>query len=107
MYNKFQHNLSQVNIATPIQRKKECWDIEGIIKDKSNQLLKFDLRPLKNNTKGGFFNSKADKMVFDIKDQWIIVDMEELIQYLKDNNLKKVRLEDLISKLDWNIILPK
>jgi hypothetical protein len=107
MYNKFQCNLSQVNIATPIQRKKECWDIEGIIKDKSNQLFKFDLRPLKNNTKGGFFNSKADKMVFDIKDQWIIVDMEELIEYLKDNNLKKVKLEDLISKLDWNIILPK
>ena len=46
-------------------------------------------------------------MVFDIKDQWIIVDLEELHKYLKQNNLKKVYLNELISNLDWNIILPK
>ena len=46
-------------------------------------------------------------MVFDIKNQYIIVDIEELHLYLKKNNVKKVYLESLISELDWNIILPK
>ena len=46
-------------------------------------------------------------MVFDIKDQYIVVDVEELHEYLKDKELKTVYLEELISKLDWNIILLK
>jgi len=111
MRNKFERNLTEVIKASSIQKTKELWDIEGIIKNKSNQKFKFDLRPLvkfKGDTgKGGSFKSKADKMVFDIKDQWIIVDTEELFNYLQENNLKKVQLEDLLSKLDWNIILPK
>jgi hypothetical protein len=72
-----------------------------------NQKFKFDLRPLKNNIKIGSFKSKADKMVFDMKDQFIVVDTEELHQYLKENKLKEVHLQDLLSKLEWNIILPK
>jgi len=111
MRNKFERNLTEVTKASSIQKTKELWDIEGIIKNKSNQKFKFDLRPLvkfKGDTgKGGSFKSKADKMVFDIKDQWIIVDTEELFNYLQENNLKKVQLEDLLSKLEWNIILPK
>jgi hypothetical protein len=111
MRNKFERNLTEVIKASSIQKTKELWDIEGIIKNKSNQKFKFDLRPLvkfKGDTgKGGSFKSKADKMVFDIKDQWIIVDTEELFNYLQENNLKKVQLEDLLSKLEWNIILPK
>jgi len=86
---------------------KESWHVEGILKDRSNEKLKFDLRPIKNNMKTGTFKSKADKMVFDIKNQWIIVDIEELHEYLKENDLKNVHLDSLISKLDWNIILPK
>jgi hypothetical protein len=93
------------NVVYPI--KKEGWDVEGILKNRLNQKLKFDLRPIKNNIKIGSFKSKADKMVFDMKDQYIIVDIEELHQYLRENNVKDVQLEDLISKLDWNIILPK
>jgi len=46
-------------------------------------------------------------MVFEAKDQWIIVDIEELHTYLKENKLQKVYLQDLLSKLEWNIILPK
>ena len=42
-----------------------------------------------------------------LKDQFIIVDTEELHQYLKDNRSKVVHLWELISKLEWNIILPK
>jgi|TARA_Y100000015_G_C2343504_1_gene67120 hypothetical protein len=104
MKNKFLSLLSNIKYPTEKQRLKELWDVEGILR---NQKFKFDLRPLKNNAKAGTAATKADKMVFDIKDQWIIVDLEELHQYLKQNNLKKVYLNELISNLDWNIILPK
>jgi hypothetical protein len=94
------------NIKYPSKnQKKELWDISGILKNRSNEILKFDLRPLKNNCKNGSFNTKADKMVFDIKNQYIIVDIEELHTYIKQHKLKIVQLEDLILKLDWNIVL--
>ena len=101
------------NIKYPIkkQKQKELWDIEGIIKNKSNQSFKFDLRPISKHGnelgKKGSIETKANKMVFEAKDQWIIVDIEELHTYLKENKLKKVYLQDLLSKLEWNIILPK
>ena len=104
---KFVNLLLAVNYPTSNQQKHELWDVEGIIKKHSNQKFKLDLRPLKNNIKKGFFKTKADKMVFDIKDQYIVVDVEELHEYLKDKELKTVYLEELISKLDWNIILLK
>jgi len=100
----FIEKLIVTNLPSDQQRQKETWDVEGIL---HNQKYKFDLRPIKNNYKVGFFKSKADKMVFDIKDQWIILDVEELHQYLKQNELENVDLEELISSLDWNIILPK
>jgi hypothetical protein len=46
-------------------------------------------------------------MVFDIEDQYIIVDIEELHQYIKENNTKDLKLNDLISKLAWTIFIPK
>ena len=104
---QFINLLKKVKYPSPNQKNKELWDIEGIIKNKSNQSFKFDLRPLKNNAKGGSFKTKADKIVFDLKDQFIVVDTEELHQYLKENNIKIVQLEDLLSKLEWNIVLPK
>ena len=103
----FLDNLSNINKPDKKTKVKELWDVEGIIKDKSNQVFKFDLRPLKNNIKGGSFKTKADKMVFDIKDQWIIVDINELHEYLKKNNVKKIQLENLISNLEWNIVIKK
>ncbi len=101
---QFINLLKKVKYPSPNQKNKELWDIEGIL---NNQSFKFDLRPLKNNAKGGSFRTKADKMVFDMKDQFIVVDTEELHQYLKENKLKDVHLQDLLSKLEWNIILPK
>ena len=101
---QFINLLKKVKYPSPNQKNKELWDIEGIL---NNQSFKFDLRPLKNNAKGGSFRTKADKMVFDMKDQFIVVDTEELHQYLKENKLKEVHLQDLLSKLEWNIILPK
>jgi len=99
--------LTDVKKATPAQKKKELWDIEGILKDRLNQKFKFDLRPIKNNIKIGSFKTKADKMVFDLKNEYVIVDVEELHQYIKKNKLKDLNLENLISELEWNIILPK
>ncbi len=96
--------LKNTSKPTSKQRREELWDIEGIL---HNQKFKFDTRPLKNNIKGGSFKTKADKVVYDINDQYIIVDVGELHKFLKDKKLKKVVLEELISELDWNIILPK
>ena len=98
--------LEQINYPSKNQ-KKQFWDVEGILKKRLNQKFKFDLRPLKDNCKNGSFKTKADKMVFDVEDQYIIIDVEELHQYLKNNQIKIVQLEDLIYKLDWNIILQK
>jgi hypothetical protein len=99
--------LYDINYANEDQKKKELWDVEGILKNRLNQKLKFDLRPIKNNVKIGNFNTKADKMVFNMKDRWIILDIEELHAYIKKNKLTNVNLEDLVNKLDWNIILLK
>jgi hypothetical protein len=46
-------------------------------------------------------------MVFDIKDQYIIVDVEELHKYIKKNKFTKLYLDSLLKELDWNIILEK
>ena len=100
----FYKKLKNITLASLKQKKNELWDVEGIL---HNQYFKFDLRPIKNNIKIGSFKSNADKMVFDMKDQFIVVDTEELHQYLKENKLKEVHLQDLLSKLEWNIVLPK
>ena len=100
----FLNKLKNKKYANNYQKEKELWDVEGIL---HNQIYKFDLRPLKNNVKEGFFKTKANKIVFDIKNEYIIVDVEELHNYLKENLLKVVKIEDLLSKLEWNIILKK
>lgn len=98
----FEDNLE--NIEYP--KGKLGWNIAGTLKGK-NGFYKFDTRPLKNNAKGGSFKTKADKIVYDLKHQWIIVDVEELHEYLKQNKIKVINLQDIIFKLDWNIVIPK
>jgi len=107
MLKLFKDNLE--NIEYPSQKKS--WDVAGIIKG-HNGFYKFDTRPLQKTKEGELgkyssFNSEADKMVFETKDKWIVVDLEELHAYLKNNKLKKVYLQDLIFKLDWNITISK
>jgi len=105
---KFIDQLINPIEATSKQKKEELWDVSGILKNKSNQEFKFDLRPLsKELSKKGSFKTKADKMVFETTSKWILVDIEELHSYIKQHQLKVVELEDLISKLDWNIIILK
>ena len=104
---KFVDNLISIKYPTETE-KKELWNVSGILKNRSNQEFKFDLRPLnKDLSKKGSFKTKADKMVFETISEWILVDIEELHNYIKQHKLKVVELEQLISKLDWNIILPK
>lgn len=55
---KFIDKLIEINFATNNQKKKELWDVEGILKNRLNQKLKFDLRPLNNNCKKGSFKTK-------------------------------------------------
>ena len=99
--------LTNITYATNKQKEKELWDVEGILKNQTNRLLKFDLRPLINNTKKGSLKTKADKMVFDLNNQYILIDIEEIHLYIKQNKLKEVHLESLIDKLDWNIVINK
>ena len=107
----FLKHLENIKHASKKEKEKEFWNIEGIIKNKSNQSFKFDLRPISKHGnelgKKGNTETKANKMVFDMKDQFIVVDTEELHHYLKEKKLKEVHLQDLISELEWNIILPK
>jgi len=89
----------------------EEWQVEGLIKKLSNQYLKFDIRFLKDfsNKQGKLinYNSKADKVLFENDKEWILIDTQELIKYVKISNLKEINVDDLLSNIDWNIILPK
>lgn len=97
--------------AIEYPKEKTSWNIAGILKDK-NAFYKFDVRNMFELPDGtpaqkGKTNSTADKMVLDIKNKWVILDLNELHQYIKKNKLTKVYLNDLISKLEWTIILNK
>lgn len=105
------HKFSQYLDSIEYPKEKTSWNIAGIIKGQ-NAFYKFDVRDMFKLSSGnlaqkGTISSKADKMVLEFEDKWIIIDLEELHFYIKNKRLKKVYLEDLLSKLDWNIILPK
>jgi hypothetical protein len=104
---KFAKYLSSIEYP----KQKTSWNIAGIIKGQ-NAFYKFDVRDmfaLPNGTPAqkGRLDSKADKMVLEMEDKWVILDLEELHQYIKKNKLKKVYVNDLISKLEWTIFLAK
>ena len=105
--NKFSKHLESIEYP----QNKTSWNIAGIIKGQ-NAFYKFDVRDmfeLPNGTlaQKGRIDSKADKMVLEMKDKWVILDLEELHKYIKKNKLKKVYVNDLISKLEWTIFLNK
>ena len=43
MYQEFVKNLTDIHYASKQQIAKESWHVEGILKDRSNEKLKFDL----------------------------------------------------------------
>ena len=92
-------------------KNKTSWNIAGIIKGQ-NAFYKFDVRDMFKLPDGtpaqkGRLDSKADKMVLEIKDEWVILDLKELHNYIKKNKLKQVYLNDILPKLDWTIKLLK
>jgi hypothetical protein len=111
MTSSFVDKLSSVSYATTKQKEKELWDVEGILKNRLNVKYKFDTRPIKKH--GDYFGklgntkSKADKMVFKINKDYLIIDVKELHSYIKKNKLNKVHLQNLIKNLEWNICVVK
>jgi hypothetical protein len=72
----------------------------------TNMMLEICLRlPDGTPAQKGRLDSKADKMVLEMENKWVILDLEELHQYIKKNKLKKVYVNDLISKLEWTIFI--
>ncbi len=89
------------------QNFSQGWNVSGVLKNRLNENLKYDLRPVTNDMKEMSYNSKADKIVFDIDEKYYIVDFKELSDFVKENKIKKIHLKKVIKDLDWNIILNK
>ena len=105
---RFSENLIEVKYPT----KPEHWNVAGIIKNKSNQHLKFDVRDMFKFPDGligkhGYTNTKADKMVFEGEKEWIILDIQEIHKYLRKHKKRILYLDDLVSQLEWSICIPK
>jgi hypothetical protein len=101
--------LKDVTYATEKQKLKELWDVSGIIKNKSNRIFKFDTRPLCSFEEGvgkkSHFNTKADKMVIKIKNGYLLIDIEELHNYIKEKKIMIINTKEIIKNLNWNIML--
>lgn len=87
------------------------YQVEGLLKQ-SNQYYKFNIKNLNDfpkNKKGKLINSKskADKILFEDEKNWILVDTQEFIKYMKSHNLKEIKLEEIIKNIDWNIVILK
>ena len=109
---KFSIHLNNIIWPTEIQKNNEHWNVSGVLKKNSNQEFKFDVRPMfqmPNNQLGkkGTTSSKADKIVFETDKDWVIIDVPELHEYVRKQSVKIVQFEDLLVKLEWNIVLPK
>ncbi len=107
----FVKHIEDPVFATKEQKLQEIWDIEGRINN-GNQTFKFDIRPLEqvDNSKSekiGYFNTKADKIVFEAIDHWIVFDTEELHEYIKSGKKRDFNVNELINILSWNLIIHK
>jgi len=111
--NNFINLLKDISYPTKKQEQEELWNVEGVLKKRLNQKFKFDTRALQRlNTsslqgKEGSTETKADKIVYEEKNKWIIVDVEELHNYIYKNKITRIFLEDLTENLEWNIIINK
>jgi len=97
--------------AIEYPKEKTSWNIAGIIKGQ-NAFYKFDVRdmfelPEEGLAQDGRLDSQAQKMVLEGAKQWLILDLEELHEYIRRENKMKVYVNDLISDLEWTIFLPK
>jgi hypothetical protein len=90
---------------------KSSWNIAGIIKGK-NAFYRFDVRnmfkmPDGTSAQKGRLDSEAQKMVIEGEKDWLILDLEELHEYIRREKKTKVYINDLISDLEWTIFLAK
>ena len=92
-------------------KEKTSWNIAGMIKG-SNAFYRFDVREMFEMPDGtpaqsGRLNSKAQKMVLEGEKEWLILDLEELHEYIRREKKTKVYINDLIDDLEWTIFLAK
>lgn len=103
---KFSKNLDHITYASEKEKEKEFWNIKGIFKSRTNQLLKFDVRSMYKNEEGLIrifsFYTKADKFAFAAFKQWIIIEAEELLDYLYSNEIKTIDIEEIHKELNFN-----
>jgi len=108
MQKKFKKYLKKIKYP----KKFEGWHLEGMLKGNSNNIFKFDLSNIikteeNHYEKTGYFKSKADKMVFETTENWVILDVEELNNYMKIKQLTDVNFDDLLKDLEWNLYVKK
>ena len=106
----FAKNLKDPVWANDYQDMQEHWDVKGTL---DNELLKFDVKGMKKvnrwdnkqqddiawvegtNVRGkpGWVKGKADYIVFERTDHWLLVQRQELLEHveskLKENNFQK------------------
>ena len=106
----FAKNLKDPTWANDYQDMQEHWDVKGLL---GNELLKFDVKGMKKvnrwdnksqddiawvegtNVRGkpGWVKGKADYIVFERADHWLLIERQELLEHvttkLKENNFKK------------------
>lgn len=102
---RFSKHLDHMTYASEKQKEEEFWNVQGIFKSRTNQLLKFDVRSMVRNEEGlirvfSFF-TKADKFAFEAEKQWIIVDAQELLEYLDTHELKHIDMEEIFKELNF------
>ena len=104
---RFEKNLTAIEYP----KEKTSWNIAGMIKG-SNAFYRFDVREMFEMPDGtpaqsGRLDTKAQKMVLEDEKQWLILDLEELHEYIRREKKTKVYINDLIDDLEWTIFLAK
>lgn len=92
-------------------KEKTSWNIAGMIKG-NNAFYRFDVREMFKMPNGtpaqsGRLDTKAQKMVLEGEKEWLILDLEELHEYIRREKKTEVYINDLISDLEWTIFLAK
>ena len=103
--------FSKYLTAIEYPKEKTSWNIAGIIKG-SNAFYRFDVREMFKMSDGtpaqsGRLDTKAQKMVLEGEKEWLILDLEELHEYIRREKKTKVYINDLIDDLEWTIFLAK
>ena len=78
----------------------------------SNAFYRFDVREMFEMPDGtpaqsGRTDTKAQKMVLEGEKEWLILDLEELHEYIRREKKRELYINDLISDLEWTIFLAK